>query len=482
MGRWCRYFDRLRVARDAKLPQSHSSGSAIRFARNIARLSLSPHHHELRADPRPLVAIALAMALPWSFAPAFAQADRPAPKSPASLDAIRQRDQELEAIRAEQKKAAENETKLRAEIDAIGEDRRKLTQTMIDTAARIRGNEDGIAAIEQRLQLLDTSERGINASLEGRRAVIAQVLGALQRLGRRPPPAIIASPEDALRSVRTAILLGAVIPEMRSEAEALATDLADLIRVRHDSAAERDRLSAELALLSQERKRMSLLMEERNRRQSEMEKALEGERRRAAQLAQQADNLKELIARLEQSLDQATRAARAGEEPKPGARPDLAALQDPGRLTPAIAFASAKGLLPLPVNGVRTREFGASDRLGGSEKGASITTRASAQVTSPCDGWVVYAAPYRSYGQLLILNAGGGYHVLLAGMERISVDLGQFVLTGEPVGVMGSGGQTASSVVAGSSQPVLYIEFRKDGSPVDPAPWWATNDSEKVRG
>jgi len=82
----------------------------------------------------------------------------------------------------------------------------------------------------------------------------------------------------------------------------------------------------------------------------------------------------------------------------------------------------------------------------------------------------------------LILNAGGGYHVLLAGMERISVDLGQFVLTGEPVAVMGGGPQSAAAVAIGSSQPVLYIEFRKDGTPVDPSPWWAVTDNEKVRG
>ena len=150
-------------------------------------------------------------------------------------------------------------------------------------------------------------------------------------------------------------------------------------------------------------------------------------------------------------------------------------------MAPAIAFASAKGVLPLPVNGVRMREFGAPDKLGGSEKGLSIATRAAAQVTSPCDGWVVYAGPFRSYGQLLILNAGGGYHVLLAGMERISVDLGQFVLTGEPVAVMGAGPRIAALVAVGSSQPVLYVEFRKDGTPVDPSPWWA-QVSEKVRG
>ena len=172
----------------------------------------------------------------------------------------------------------------------------------------------------------------------------------------------------------------------------------------------------------------------------------------------------------------------AAAQAKTDSKANLAALNDPGRLAPAVAFASTKGALPLPIRGIRIREFGASDGLGGTEKGLSVATRAAAQVTAPCDGWVVYAGPFRSYGQLLILNAGGGYHVLLAGMERISVDLGQFVLTGEPVAMMGGGPLSAAAIATGSSQPVLYIEFRKDGTPVDPSPWWALTNSEKVRG
>ena len=131
---------------------------------------------------------------------------------------------------------------------------------------------------------------------------------------------------------------------------------------------------------------------------------------------------------------------------------------------------------------MKVRGFGGSDGAGGSERGISIATRAGAQVTTPCDGWVVYAGPFRSYGQLLILNAGGGYHVLLAGMERISVNIGQFVLTGEPVATMGTTAQVASILASAPSQPVLYIEFRKDGTPIDPGPWWATSEGEKVRG
>jgi septal ring factor EnvC (AmiA/AmiB activator) len=392
------------------------------------------------------------------------------------------RQEELEKVLAEQKRNADLAAKLKAEIDAIGEDRRKLNALLIGSAATIRAVEDRIAAAEGRLNTLQTSEDTVRRSLGSRRAVIAEVLAALQRVGRRPPPALMVSPEDALQSVRTAILLGAVLPDMKIEVDTLVADLAELVRVRSEIASERDILGRDLAALSQERMRMTVLVQERQRKQSETEKALDAERTRSIQLARQADNLKDLIGKIEQEIASSARAAAAARSGTPAdSKNSLAALKDPGRLAPAIAFASAKGSLALPLNGIRIREFGVPDGLGGTEKGLSVASRAGAQVTAPCDGWVVYAGPFRSYGQLLILNAGGGYHVLLAGMERISVDLGQFVLTGEPVAVMGGGPQSAAAVATGSSQPILYIEFRKDGAPVDPSPWWAS-DSEKVRG
>jgi septal ring factor EnvC (AmiA/AmiB activator) len=163
-------------------------------------------------------------------------------------------------------------------------------------------------------------------------------------------------------------------------------------------------------------------------------------------------------------------------------KPDANALKNPARKSPAIAFASTKGMLAYPVNGTKIREFGGSDGAGGIQKGISLATRPGAQVTTPCDGWVVYAGPFRSYGQLLILNAGGGYYILIAGMERISVNIGQFVQSGEPVATMGTTSQIASMLATNASQPVLYVEFRKDSIPIDPGPWWATNEGEKVRG
>jgi murein hydrolase activator len=456
-----------------------------------------------RTDPGLLLGSVLALALPFGALDALAQnSQQPAagpswpstvqvplaPLAPAPTTtqsdaaALKQHDQELEAARAAQRQAADNQAKLRREIEALGNDRRALNQQLIDTAARVRDVEASVEATRARLAPLDEKQHLFQKSLDDRRAAIVEILATLQRVGHQPPPALLIQPEDALQAVRTAIMLGAVLPEMRAEADALAGDLADLLRVRKDIVGERDRLAHDLDTLAREQLRMNMLIDERQKSQTADEQALDAERTRAADLARQVDSLKDLIGKLEASLDSATRAAHVAARAAEEGRPDIAALNDPGRLAPAVAFASMRGRLRLPVNGVKIREFGTSDSLGGTQKGLSIAAHAGAQITSPCDGWVVYAGAFRSYGQLLILNAGGGYHVLLAGMERISVDLGQFVLTAEPVAVMGGGSQVSASGANKAKQPVLYVEFRKDGAPIDPSPWWAANEGEKVRG
>ena len=454
--------------------------------------AVSPSSYVLR----PIILATLGL-LPLGLMAASAQAPRartPAPADanrsvspPASLDTLKERDEQLEKLRAEQRRILENEAKLKREIEAIGDDRRKFNQQIIETAARVTEVEERAAQTQERLDVLDDKEQALRTSLQQRRGLIAEVLAALQRIGRQTPPALMIRAEDALQSVRSAMMLGAVLPEMRHQAEVLATDLAELVRLRKQIADERGQLARDLLVLVDDRQRLSLFVDERQKRLVEAERALGEERQHAAELAVQAENLNQLIVKLEQGLDSAARsaraAARANDDKKgSGVRPDFAALKDPGRLSPAISFASAKGMLPLPVNGARIREFGAPDGLGGTEKGVSIAARPGGQITAPCDGWVVYAGPFRNYGQLLILNAGGGYHVLLAGMEQISVDLGQFVVTGEPVAVMGGGAQSTAAKAGGTSQPVLYVEFRKDGIPVDPGPWWAANEGQKVRG
>jgi murein hydrolase activator len=445
------------------------------------------HRGHFRAFRIPL-SIALLSAGLSGNTPATAQmaATTPAPASSPSPDAIKQREQELETTRAQQKSAADAQEKLNADIAAIGQDRSKLNQQLIDIAAQVRGVETKIDDAETRLRPLDAREQEIRGTLNSRRSEIVEVLAALQRAGRRSPPALLVRPEDALESLRTAMLLGSVVPELRARAQKLAGELGELVALHKTIATERDRLAADRDNLKSDQIRLAALIDERQRQQNSIEKDMATESMRAIALSKQVDSLQGLIAKMEQDSKTAAKAAAIaslqGTPANLNGKPNLGALKDPSRLSPAIAFAAAKGLFALPVNGMKIRDFGGSDGVGGVEKGISLAARPGAQVTTPCDGWVVYAGPFRSYGQLLILNAGGGYHVLIAGMERISVNIGQFVLTGEPVATMGTTSQVASILAANASQPVLYIEFRKDGTPIDPGPWWATNEGEKVRG
>ena len=428
-----------------------------------------------------------------SLGPVGAQPQTPAPATPSpqgeTAEQKARREQDLKVLEEAISANAEARRRLEAEVESIKADRAKLNTALIETAERVRGTEDRIQGLEQRLQTLGASEAAIRRSLQSRRGVIVEVFAALQRMGRRPPPAVLVRPEDMLEAVRASIMLGAVLPELRSEAEVLATDLGELVRLKAAIATDRTTLNGELTGLNREQERLAALMEARQSRIAEVERNVGTEQQKAGELARQAGTLKELIDRMEAEITGAQRAAeearKATEAQQRETREKFAqlAFRDPARLAPKIPFAEARGLLPRPVSGEMSLGFGAPDGYGGTTRGISITTRQKASVVSPADGWVAFAGPFRSYGRLLIINAGGGYYILLAGMDQINVDVGQFVLAGEPVAAMGEAPlMSLIGAAIEKNNPVLYVEFRKDGGSIDPGPWWAKSQSEKVRG
>ena len=397
------------------------------------------------------------------------------------------REEELAALSRDIEVSADRQAAISLEIEALDRDRETLNAKTIATADTIRSLEGQLNDTERRLQALGANEDAVRLSLIARRDILGEVLAALQRLGRKPPPALAVRPSDALAAVRSAILLNAVMPELRVETEALAADLEELGRLKKDIASEEDRLRGDAVRLAEEKSRLELLLAAKRRERALSVRTLEAEKLRSAELAAQAGSLKDLIEGLEAEIESARlaaeesrRAAEAVEENRPR---NIDPFADPGRLAPVIAFADAKQKLPLPVAGAMVKDFGQQDDLSGVSEGQSIATRPGSNVTSPTDGWVVYAGPFRSFGQLLILNAGDDYHVVLAGMETIGVELGQFVLAGEPVGVMGETQiASASTFGLGTTQPILYVEFRKDGRAIDPTPWWSRTEEEKARG
>jgi septal ring factor EnvC (AmiA/AmiB activator) len=376
----------------------------------------------------------------------------------------------------------EQRRRIEADIETIRADRARLSAALIDTTAKVQDSEKRIAAANERLAGLNASADALAKSLDNRRAVIADVLAVLQRMGDDPPPAILVRPQDMSEAIRAAMLLGSTASELKAETEALRKDLDQLTGLRASIGKERDDLAQRSADLALDKTRLAALIEARQQSLATAEQALSAQRDRDAQLAEQAATLKDLIARAENEAGAAKNADQAAAADV-AAKAAAARGADPARLKPAVAFGDAKGTIALPVAGAIAKTFGASDVAGGVEKGVSITTPPGATVSSPVDGSVAFSGRYRSYGELLIINAGGGYYITLAGMDRINVSAGQFVLAGEPVAVMGDGStRTAAAAAIGASQPVLYIELRKDGAAIDPGPWWAKSDIEKARG
>lgn len=418
-------------------------------------------------------------------------------------EAVRRLERVQDALR--QKRAVEQG--LVTDVHQLQREREQLNQSLLETARRTQLAEGQLTAIEGRMGELEAQEKLLRGSLSERHGSITRLLGAMQRMGRDPPPVMITRREDALVMVRSAMMLATAFPHLKAQALALAARLQELGRVMGDIRTEGEKLRTETQRLTEARTQLSELVELRRQSLSERQGALDGVRREAAEIARSVTDLNELIARLDRVVAKQvgdTEVAKGPEpstgvspEPPSGQRPSSAlpsvppaavvmapnqrvAALNPGRIKPAMPFAQARGRLPLPVHGKRIIGFGDKAHTNRSS-GIVIETRPGAQVVSPSDGWIVFAGVFRSYGQILIINGGDGYHMLLAGLSQIDVQLGQFVLAGEPVGLM-SGASQGATAKPPANAPVLYVELRKDGRSIDPDPWWASEGTQKVQG
>ena len=489
-----------------------------------------------RTQAKFLASLSACLALAVLFSGA-AYAEVATPASPDEAARV------LEAKRRALEETQSKAKTLQGDVADLDAERERLNARLVETASLIQKSEAQLTAIEGRMSELEAQEKIVRGSLGERHGQIATLLAALQRMGRNPPPVLITRREDALKMVRSAMLLTFAFPDLKNQALTLSERLEDLVRVMSDIRSEGERLQSETDRLNEARTRLASLMEAKKLTIADRQSELVAVKTASAEITKSVTDLSELISKLDQAVTEKTGlgayqnelkvappaappaeaaavavpakpvvdAVTAAPEtapamivPPPNTETKVAALQpppapklkppiielapspaslmpgNPGRIKPAIPFTLARAKLPLPAQGRRALGFGEKTQYGGQSKGMVLETRNAAQVVAPCDGWVVYAGEFRSYGQLLIINAGDGYHMLLAGMSQIDVQPGQFVLTAEPVGTM-SGGAKNSPASASSNAPVLYIELRKDGHPIDPDPWWIASQ-QKVQG
>lgn len=433
----------------------------------------------------------------------------------------------MEGERARQAEVERKAEALRREIE-------RLRTELIAAARTLQAEEANLTAVEETLTALTDEIERQTVALSERRQSVEALVTALARLTRHPPEALLTLPTTPLDTARTANLLGSVVPMIAREAGRLRLALADLRELRIETEARRQQAERGRAAVERRQATLDALLAQRTTARGQAEAEARQRAQGVQQLAARAGDLKELIAQAEaeaarrrqeeerrrqeaeaerqRQLAEAERRRRelAAEEARQReiARKQAATQAETAqrlaaarqleadrqameqqravsqrqdeerrvaaaaalRAPPARGFGGARGHYRLPVAGGIQRGFGDDLGFGQHSRGMTVVTRHSARVVAPYDGRILFIGPFRAYGEILIIEHSDGYHSLLAGLGRTDGAVGQTVLAGEPVGVMSADGE---------ERPRLYIELRRNGTPINPQPWLAAGEGKE---
>ncbi|MET0604882.1 MAG: peptidoglycan DD-metalloendopeptidase family protein [Beijerinckiaceae bacterium] len=340
-----------------------------------------------------------------------------------------------------------NETQTRAERDRLAKEAQDLQAKLIANAAKVQELEVAYEATQTELDRLSANERRLLADLERDRDRVAHLLAVLQRLYADRPPALALRPDDSLAAARGTMQLGVMLPPVYEQVAELDRSLKQLSATQtalRTKAADAQRESAQLTTLRAE---LDQLLQLRNRETVAAETKLTEVQAVTQTVARETQGLKALIDRIA--------SLRAGADAGRGMTVVSARNSNSGTLQ--------RGSLRVPVVGsAEPGDPAGPGRTPGVDgpQGLWFSARGLAQTVAPGDSEVVFAGNYQNLGLVLILEMLGGYHLTLAGLGRIDVNIGDLVLAGEPVGALPNGNAAR-----------LYMELRRNGQTVDPAPW-----------
>jgi septal ring factor EnvC (AmiA/AmiB activator) len=341
--------------------------------------------------------------------------------------------------------AAQASANLQAAVVAL-QDAQSSRDRVAALTQTITAYESGLAALREALRQAYLRETTLGLQFQAKRDRVAQLVGVLSQLESRPGPLLLLHPSGPLGTVRSGMMLADVTPALQAEAEALAAKLAELRDLRALQQAAGQTLAGGLGVAQAARAALSQAISDRTTLPTRFTEDPETLR----QLLQSADTLDAFAAGL--------------------------ALDDTGDRR----FADARGSLPLPVLGTLLRRPGEADAAGVRRPGLTLATRPRALVTTPWPATIRYLGPLLDYGNVIVLEPGGGYLLVLAGLDTIYGQTGEVLANGAALGLMGGGEPGVAEFLATSQEgggvqgtQTLYIELRQGAEPVDPTEWFA---------
>lgn len=360
-----------------------------------------------------------------------------APLAPAQADEVQS---QAEKASAELKAAVEALDAATSSRDRVA----ALTQT-------IRAYEEGLAALREALRQAELREAALKLRLDVKRDRVGQLLAVLTRMERTPGPLLLLHPAGPLGTARSGMMLAEVTPALQAEVEGLKAELRELADLRALQVSAGETLGAGLGTAQAARTALSKAISDR----TELPRRFTEDPEVLRELLESADTLDAFAAGL------ALNSVEGG-----SVRP----------------FASAMGVLPLPALGTLIRRPDEADAAGVRRPGMTLATPPRALVTTPWPSTIRYHGPLLDYGNVIILEPGDGYLLVLAGLETIYGEVGEVLAAGAPLGLMGGDdgatGQGGAEAGAGvRDTETLYLELRLGAAPVDPTEWFALTAS-----
>ena len=381
-------------------------------------------------------------------------------------------EREVQAQNLEHKKLQAQATQISLELTRISKD-------MIASAKQIQSSEEKISRMESELETLRADLKKAEENFVVEDDNLIKTLSALQNLALKPTEALFVQPLTPVEIIRSAMLLREAVPYLQENAARIREDLEKIENQKNLVEKQVARIIRQKKILENEHEQMKALVQRKSKIRNAVEIKSVKAKKKVERLASQANDLRDLLNKLEKQRQEklrrqeeerrrlaelkAAEARRAAEETKKleeKQRADLIKFKPEVINEVGENFVKAKGHLLRPARGPVVTAYGEQMSKGVTSKGIIIKTRSQAQVISPYDGTVIFAGPFRGYGNLIIIEHGQGYLSLLAGLEEVDCELGQMLLAGEPVGQMPESGDTR-----------LYVELRKDNHPINPLTW-----------
>lgn len=322
-------------------------------------------------------------------------------------------------------------------------------------AARIQESQAQAAIDRAQLALLDKQQVSLRLEMAARQAPLVRLTAALEVLARRPPVFGLLRPGSLRDTVYLRALLTTMAPAVEQRTAGLRSAIDKARALQRQQAATIESLRTGSQVLAERQKRLAGLLAQQKIASIQAQGNAVRETDRALALAEQTRDLGGLMERLDS--ENALRDALAA---LPG--PVLRPANPRGVVTSPVSEAAAAekpvtGSIEwvLPVVGQLASSFGTRGETGVS-RGISLLPQPGAVVVAPARGRVAFAGPYRGYGRIVIIEHDGGWATLITGLARVDRAVGETLLQGAPIGA------------AEATRPVVTVELRKDGLPVNP--------------